>query len=288
MKVSTMFSTKKPVISFEIFPPKPEYPIHTIYDTLEGLKSLNPAFVSITYGAGGSNSSTTFQIAEKVKNDYHMATVSHFTCIGNTRAQVDHALQQLKQIGVENILALRGDYPAGQSQENRPSDYRYAKDLISHIRQDPAFSIGAAAYPEGHIECRDRQLNIEHVKQKASAGADFFITQLFFDNAIYYTFLEDVRKAGVHLPISVGIMPITNGSLVRRICSLCGATIVPALQAILEKYEANPIDMEKAGIEYACNQIRDLIDHQVDGIHLYTMNKYTYARTIMDNLGLNC
>ena len=286
MKISNMFSKGVPVISFEIFPPKPEYPISTIFDTLDGLKSLAPDFVSVTYGAGGTSSVSSFQIAEKVKNEYALETVTHFTCVGAAEAEINSALEQIKKIGVKNILALRGDYPANQSPATMPGDYQYAKDLIAHIKKDPAFCIGAAAYPEGHLECRDSQLNIDYLQQKVLSGADFLITQLFFDNTLYYSFLDSVRKAGISLPITVGIMPVISASQIKRICSLCGASIPSQLAAILDRYGANPYDMEQAGIEYASNQIQDLLSFKVDGIHLYTMNKYKQTRTIMNNVGL--
>lgn len=286
MKISTMFAQQQPVISFEIFPPKPEYPVSTIFETLEGLKSLEPAFVSVTYGAGGSSSATSFLIADKVKNTYGLETLTHFTCVGARQEEVDNSLTHLREIGVENILALRGDFPPNQSAETMPGDYQYAKDLIAHIRQETSLCIGAAAYPEGHLECRAQDLNLAYLQQKVAAGADFFITQLFFDNALYYSFWDAARKAGIDRPISVGIMPVLSAGQIKRICTLCGASIPAQLTAILDRYGANAYDMEQAGIEYACKQIEDLLAHNVDGIHLYTMNKYNQTKTIMTNLNL--
>ena len=286
MKISHMFTTKKPVISFEIFPPKPEYAVSTIFDTLEGLRSLAPDFISITYGAGGGSSSTSFEIAEKVKNEFSMEVLSHFTCVGASAQEVEQSLEELKVMNVENILALRGDLPAGSVDGKHGGEYRYAKDLIAHINRHSDFCIGAAAYPEGHADCQDIVRNIGYLKQKVENGADFFITQLFFDNNIYTAFLEKVRAAGITIPISVGIMPILSASQITRICKLCGASIPVAVSKMIEKYGANPREMEQAGIEYACSQIQDLLDKQVDGIHLYTMNKYKQTYTIMNKLSL--
>lgn len=259
----------------------------TIYDTIQSLKVLKPEFISVTYGAGGSSSATTFDIAKKVKNDYDLETVTHFTCIGASSDEIEESLEKIKKINVENILALRGDQPNNQGDHILPSSkYHYAKDLVTHIKKNHDFCVGGAAYPEGHLDCRDLETNIDHLKQKVNCGTDFLITQIFFDNGIYYDFLDNVRKNAIDVPISVGIMPILNANQIRRICSLCGASIPSKMQAMIEKYGDNSHDMEKAGIEYACEQILDLIDHGVDGIHIYTMNKPSQVSTIVSQTGL--
>ena len=286
MKISDMFARRQAVVSFEIFPPKPEYPVSTLFTTIEALRDLKPDFISVTYGAGGSSSANSFEIADKVKNGYQLETVTHFTCIGSAADAVEQSLEQIKSLNVENILALRGDLPADQSPDNLPGDFPHAKDLIRHINQHPEFCVGAAAYPEGHIECRDMKLNIAYLKQKEECGADFFITQLFFDNSTFYRFLADARKAGVTKPISVGVMPILNAQQIKRICSLCGATIPAKIHALIDKYGGSVHDFEQAGVEYACRQIDDLLQHGVDGIHLYTMNKSQQTKTIMNCVGL--
>ena len=286
MKISDMFQKDQIVVSFEIFPPKQQYPVSTIFDTIQALKGLKPEFISVTYGAGGSSSATTFDIANKVQNEYELETATHFTCIGASRNEIEESLEKIKKINVQNILALRGDLPNNQSDSLSKSAYRYAKDLVAHIKKNHDFCVGGAAYPEGHLDCRDIGANIDHLKQKVNCGTDFLITQIFFDNGIYYDFLDKVRKSGINIPISLGIMPILDAKQIQRICSLCGTSIPLKMQAMIEKYGDNPQDMEKAGIEYACQQIADLVDHKVDGIHIYTMNKSSQVSTIVKQTGL--
>lgn len=284
MKISELFAGK-PVISFEIFPPKPDSPLETVFATLEELKGLKPAYISVTYGAGGSSSARSIEIVDKVKNDYGLETVAHLTCVGATPASIDAVLDSLQALGVENILALRGDPPAGDSAFVPPADgFPYAKDLIGHVRRRGFFSVAAAAYPEGHLECRDVDRDVEYLGQKVAQGVDLLITQLFFDNALFYAFLEKVRRRGIACPVAAGIMPVLSASQIKRITSLCGASIPAGLQRIMDRYGAVPADMEKAGIEYASAQILDLLAHKTDGIHLYTMNKARQTREIMNNI----
>ncbi len=284
MKISELFADK-PVISFEVFPPKPDFPLDTVFTTLEELKGLKPAFISVTYGAGGSSSARSIEIVDKVKNGYGMETVAHLTCVGATPASIDAVLDRLQVLGVENILALRGDPPADGGVFTPPADgFPYAKDLISHVRRRGFFSVAAAAYPEGHLECRDVDRDIEYLVQKVAQGVDLLITQLFFDNALFYAFMEKVRRAGIACPVAAGIMPVLSASQIKRITSLCGASIPAGLQRIMDRYGASPADMEKAGIEYASAQILDLLANKVDGIHLYTMNKAKQTKAIMDNI----
>jgi methylenetetrahydrofolate reductase (NADPH) len=285
MKVAKMFAAGKPVVSFEIFPPKPELPLDTVYSTLEQLRDLKPSFISVTYGAGGSSSSRSIEIVDKVKNYYGMETVAHLTCVGSTRAEIETILSKLQQLGIENILALRGDPPAGETTFVPPADgFGYAKDLITCAKARNFFSIAAAAYPEGHMECQDVDVDIDHLKLKVDQGVDLLVTQLFFDNDYFYAFREKVRNRGINCPISTGIMPVLNVAQIKRITSLCGARIPQKLVRIMEKFGANPADMEKAGIEYASEQIINLIENKVDGIHLYTMNKATQTKKIMANI----
>ncbi len=284
MKINGFFAGK-PVISFEIFPPKPDSPLDTVFTTLEGLKGLKPAFISVTYGAGGSNSARSIEIVDKVKNHYGLETVAHLTCVGATPASIDAVLDRLQALGVENILALRGDPPADDSGFVPPADgFPFAKDLIAHVRQRGFFSVAAAAYPEGHPECQDIGQDVVYLGEKVAQGVDLLITQLFFDNALFYAFLEKARGRGIACPVSAGIMPVLSASQIKRITSLCGASIPAKLQGIMDKYGASPADMEKAGIEYASAQILDLLAHGVDGIHLYTMNKAKQTKAIMDNI----
>jgi methylenetetrahydrofolate reductase (NADPH) len=287
MKISAMFGGEKPVVSFEVFPPKPDLPLETVFATLEELRGLKPAFISVTYGAGGSNSSRSIEIVDKVKNGYGVETVAHLTCVGADRQTIDAVLDRLQGLQIENILALRGDPPTGQDAAVSPdSRFCYAKDLIAHIRRRNFFSIAAAAYPEGHLECRDLDQDIEYLAQKVDQGVDLLVTQLFFDNSFFYTFRDKLAARGIGCPLSAGIMPVLSASQIKRITSLCGSAVPDELARIMARYGAVPAEMEKAGLDYACRQMRDLLDNKVDGIHLYTMNKARQTRTIMDNLGL--
>ncbi|MDR3561709.1 MAG: methylenetetrahydrofolate reductase [NAD(P)H] [Negativicutes bacterium] len=287
MKISAMFGGDKPVVSFEIFPPKPDLPLDTVFKTVEELRSLKPAYISVTYGAGGSSSSRSIEIVDKVKNHYGLETVAHLTCVGATKETIDAVLDRLQELGIENILALRGDPPAGETAFVAPAGgFSYAKDLIAHARQRKFFSIAAAAYPEGHLECRDLAQDIEYLKLKVDQGVDLLVTQLFFDNRYFYAFRDKLASRGIACPMSAGIMPVLNAAQIKRITSLCGAAIPDELSRIMTKYGGFPAEMEKAGLDYACRQMRDLLDNKVDGIHLYTMNKAQQTRTIMHNLGL--
>lgn len=284
MKIKELYKNK-PVISLEIFPPKPETPIDTIYSTIDELSGLKPGFISVTYGAGGSSRAHTVQIADLIKNRYGIEALAHLTCINSSREEVELILNQLRQSNVENILALRGDPPAGES--FKPQDkchYSYAKDLIAHIKESGSFCIGAACYPEGHIECRDKISDLKYLKEKAEQGADFLITQLFFDNNIFYSFLEKLDILGISLPVSAGIMPVINKKQIERITSLCGASIPPKFKRMLDKYGDNPAALKEAGTAYATEQIIDLLSFGVDGIHLYTMNRPETARNIISQV----
>lgn len=284
MKIKELYKNK-PVISLEIFPPKPETPIDTVLDTIDALSDLKPAFISVTYGAGGGTKSHTAKIADIIKNKYNIEALAHLTCIGSTRQDIDSTLEQLRKSNIENIMALRGDFPNGvgpASQEH--AQYRYAKDLIDHIKETDNFCIGAACYPEGHIECPDRVENLKHLRLKADSGADFLITQLFFDNNLYYSFMEKLDILGVDLPVSAGIMPVINKKQIERITGLCGATLPVKFRRILDRYGDNPAALKEAGIAYATEQIIDLLSGGADGIHLYTMNHPEVARKIISHI----
>lgn len=290
MRVSNIFAGARPVLSFEVFPPKPESPIETIYTALGKLRELKPAFISVTYGAGGSTTERSIGIVEKVKHEYGVETMAHLTCVGATPETMDPILDKLEELGVENILALRGDPPAGcDTFTPAAGGFAFARDLIGHIKRRNRFSIAAAAYPEGHLECRNVDQDVEYLKLKVDEGVDLLITQLFFDNGLFYSFLEKARRKGVNAPVSTGIMPVLNANQIKRMTTLCGASIPAKLTRVMEKYGGNPADMEKAGIEYACEQIYDLVQNKVDGIHICTMNKAEQTRAIMENLkGVLC
>lgn len=287
MKLCDLFDREKILVSFEIFPPKQTVTLESIFKTTEGLQTLNPDFISITYGAGGSASDRTLETADKVKNTYHVEALAHLTCINSQKDDIDTVLNQLQAHNIQNILAMRGDYPLDKgSLKNMTTTYPYAKNLIAHIKSQHDFCIAAAAYPEGHLECPNLAEDTVHLKEKVDSGTDFLITQIFFDNAVLYNFLNRIRQANITVPVCAGIMPLLNSRQVARIHSLCRASIPKPLQSIIEKYENSPNDFEKAGIEYACNQITDLMAHKVDGIHLYTMNKLEQSKTIIQETGL--
>lgn len=283
MLIKDVFKQKETVISFEIFPPKVDFPIETVYETINELKDLNPDFISVTYGSGGGNSDRTVEIASLVKNKYGIECLAHLTCISSTFNATREILRLLKETGIDNILALRGDIPNG-FEKNSDMTFAYAKDLVKTIVSNGSFCIGAAAYPEGHMECRDLDKDILHLKEKVDAGVDFLITQLFFDNELFYNFIDKAVKAGINIPISAGIMPVLNKNQIHRITQLSGASLTPKFVRMLDKYENNPDALKEAGIAYATEQIIDLLSWGIDGIHLYTMNKAEVARRIVYNI----
>lgn len=277
MSIVDLFQ-EKTVFSFEVFPPRRNSPIETIYDTLDELRDLKPDFISVTYGAGGGkNNQSTIPIAEHIKKVCEVPSVVHFPCINLTKQDVLEKIEELKNAGIKNILALRGDIPEGK--ENR-GDFRYASDLIAFLKEHGNFHISAACYPEGHIESADRVEDIRYLKNKVDAGAEHLISQLFFENKQFYIFQERCALAGIDVPIEAGIMPVINKRQVLKMASLCGVKVPKKFQNILDKYEDNPIAMRDAGIAYAVDQIVDLVTHGVDGVHLYTMNNPYIARKI--------
>lgn len=277
MKISEIFKDKK-VLSLEIFPPRRTASIDIIYKTLDELKGLNPDFISVTYGAGGSeNNTATLEIASAIKNNYGIESVAHLPCINLNKSEVLNMLEGFKQAGIENILALRGDVNPGFPPQQ---DFRYASDLIAFIRQHGDFNIIGACYPEGHSECPNLADDIRNLKTKVEAGTNQLITQLFFDNSYFYSFRERACNAGINVPIEAGIMPVVNNQQIKRIVSLCGVRLPKKFVTMMERYEHNPAAMRDAGIAYAVDQIVDLLVQGVDGIHLYTMNNAYIARKI--------
>ena len=282
MKINELFESKKVVFSFEIFPPKATSSIDTIYSTLEELKDLKPDYISVTYGAGGSlTKNKTTELSSIVKNKYGVESVAHLTCINSTKEEINIILDDLKFNGIENILALRGDVPEGG---NHKGDFKYAYELISHIKKRGDFNILGACYPEGHVKGRDLKEDMLHLKIKEESGASQFISQLFFDNNHFYNLLEEKEKLGIKSPIQAGIMPVVNKKQIERITSLCGVNMPKKFIKIMERYEYDKEALRDAGIAYAVEQIVDLISSGVDGIHLYTMNNPYVARRIHDNI----
>lgn len=271
-------------ISFEVFPPKKDDEFDGVYSILEELGKLNPAFISVTYGAGGSRSKKTVEIADFIENKLHIPAIAHMTCVGNKRESIDQVLEELKTANVHNILALRGDRPVWMDDEQYNSrDFQHANELISYIRsRDPEFHIVGACYPEKHFEAMSMRADIARLKDKVDAGCEQLITQLFLDNDAYYRFQETCLANGIHVPIHAGIMPITSLKQVETSISLSGTSIPKAFSDIAARYAGNPDDFRKAGIDYAIRQILDLQTYGVDGIHIYSMNKPKTTRTIMD------
>ncbi len=283
--IKDIYKKGKTVFSFEVFPPKKNEEIYNLYKTLDTLKTLNPDFISVTYGAGGSNSKKTASIAAYIKNICEVEPIAHMTAVAMDEPFLQHLLAELQDKGIHNILALRGDRPRDMSDEayhNR--HFRYAEDIIRIIRQQSDVCIAAACYPEMHPESISKESDLQYLKQKVDTGVNFLITQMFFDNQQFYQFREEVARYGIQIPISAGIMPITSAKQLGTSVSLSGTSVPQALSNLVAKYADNPEDMRKAGIEYAIKQIDDLIANDIDGIHLYTMNKAATACEIMNGV----
>ncbi len=276
MKIGEILKQINTSISFEFFPPKNKEGEKQLFETIKKLQLLKPTFVSVTYGAGGSTRDRTRNIVKKIHEETSLTVMAHLTCIGHTKKELLDILEDYKNIGIQNILALRGDIPAGQEDFIFPKDgCKYANELVSLIRENFGdwFSIGVAAYPEGHPESPNLERDIYYFKKKVEAGADFAITQMFFDNKYFYDYLDLCQKEGINIPIIPGIMPITNFKQIRKFALMCGATIPEYLVKKLEKYQDIPEEVEKIGIEYAVEQCEDLLKHNVKGLHFYTLNK---------------
>lgn len=281
MFIKDIFLSKKPVLSFEVFPPKQESGIDGVLASVEEMSSLPIDYMSVTYGAGGSNSKNTARIASHLKNNLSISSLAHLTCVANTKENIQSQLEQYRDLGIENILALRGDKPKDYEGELFPS-YRYASELISAIKDFGGFCVGGACYPECHPDSPNTDTDIENLKIKVDAGADFLVTQMFFDNGAFYSFRDRAAKKGINVPITAGIMPITSAGQIQRMALLSGGAAMPSkFMRIIAKYQDNPQAMKQAGIAYAVDQIIDLVSNDVDGIHLYTMNKPETAEKIV-------
>lgn len=284
MKIKDLYKNK-PVISLEIFPPKPGRALDGVFATIDALSVLRPDFISVTYGAAGGSKAYTVQIADTIKNKYGIEALAHLTCINSTRKEVAAILSQLQKAKIENILALRGDRPADGSPGSQTNwDFVHASDLVAEIKATGGFCIGGACYPEGHTEAANLLADLGNLKRKVMAGVDFLITQLFLENSLFYAFREKLELIGIKVPVSAGIMPVVNKKQIEKITSLCGASIPPKFRRILDKYENNPEALKEAGIAYATEQIIDLLANGVDGIHLYTMNRPEVAKKIFSQI----
>ncbi len=280
MNISELYKNKKTVYSMEVFPPKKTGAIETVYNTLYGLRGLPIDYISVTYGAGGSEQQKgkTAEIAALIKREYGIEPLSHLTCVGSTVEELKETLNTLKENGIQNILALRGDMPAeGEASMAFP----HASDLTAFIKNyDSFFNIAGACYPECHVDAQDLDKDIENLKKKVDAGVTHLTTQLFFDNEVFYSFREKVEKAGINVPIAAGIMPIVKKSQIERTVAMCGASIPTKFARIISKYADSPEALNQAGLSYTVDQITDLVANDVRGVHLYTMNNVETAKYI--------
>lgn len=285
MKISELFLQKRPVVSFEVFPPKPTSTFDSVFDCIKTLQQYRPDFISVTYGAGGSTRGRTLDLAQMIKVNYGVEAVAHLTGVGLDEHQLDQMLDEIEVRGLENILALRGDKPQGDGSSE--SLRYYAADLVSGIaKRSGKFCVAVAAYPECHPESENMESDTHFLKAKLDAGADLMVSQIFFDNDIFYRFLDRIRSAGITQPVTAGIMPVFSAAQIARISSLCGASIPQPLSRLMARYADDPQSMEQAGIDYAAEQISDLISNNADGIHLYTMNRPHLAKNILSSTGL--
>lgn len=282
MKIKDILNQGKVTVSCEVFPPKKDSDFEQVRKAVYEIAALKPAFLSVTYGAGGGTSRSTMRIASEVQKS-GIPALAHLTCVSSTKEEVASLLAGYRENHIENILALRGDIPQGSSFPS-PRQYHFASELVSQIKQAGDFCIGAACYPEGHVECEHREDDIDYLKQKVDSGCDFLTTQMFFDNNIFYNFLYRVLAKGIHVPVIAGIMPVTNSRQIKRICALSGTALPQRFRMIVDKFADRPEAMKQAGIAYATEQIIDLISNGVSAVHIYTMNKPDVAGKIMENL----
>ncbi|AKF81244.1 methylenetetrahydrofolate reductase [Myxococcus fulvus] len=275
-----------PCFSFEFFPPKTDEGVANLLRTLEDLAPLEPGFVSVTYGAGGSTRDRTLELVTRIKQQTGIEAMAHLTCVGHTREELRDVLQRLADAKLDNVLVLRGDPPQGQTTfQPTEGGFSYASELVQFIREeDFNFCLGGACYPEGHVETASRDDDLRHLKAKVDAGLDFVVTQLFFDNAFYFDFVERARRAGINIPIVPGIMPITNYEQVQRFTRMCGATVPMRLGLQLERVKDQPEALVQLGVAHATVQCMELLSRGVPGIHFYTLNKSPATRMIVSAL----
>jgi methylenetetrahydrofolate reductase (NADPH) len=274
-------------ISFEFFPPKTTDGLPEVFQAIGRLKPFRPDFVSVTYGAGGSTRAFTEEITMRVKEEAEVEVMAHLTCVGQTKGEVHGVLQRLESAGIDNVIALRGDPPRGQ-EGFVPTEggFKHATELIEHIRRGFRFGVAAACYPEGHVESPDPATDLEHTKLKVSKGAEFLITQLFYDNGYFFDFMDRARRAGINVPIIPGVLPILSTRQIRRFTALCGARIPPALDRQLDKFADDDDAVRDLGVEYATEQVKELWDNGVAGVHFYVLNRTYSVSKILTNLGL--
>ncbi len=286
MKISCILKEKKPTISFEVFPPKTEMGFNSVKTATEEIARLKPAFMSVTYGAGGGTSKYTLDIAKNIKESYGVPTLAHLTCVSSSKETVKSKIEEIKNAGVQNVMALRGDIPEQLLGADRSHwDYKHAVDLIYELKQSGNdFCIGGACYPEIHPESQTQAEDINYLKQKVDAGCDFLTTQMFFDNNLLYNFLYKIREAGINVPVIAGIMPITNANQLERAIKLSGSFVPQRFKSLVDKFGGNCDAMKQAGIAYATDQIIDLYANGITCVHVYSMNKPDVAEKIKSNL----
>ena len=282
MTIREILQNKRPTLSFEVFPPKKESAFEAVQASALEIARLQPDFMSVTYGAGGGTSRYTAEIASLIQKETGTPAIAHLTCVTSKREKVRSVLEEIQEHDIENVLALRGDIPEDGHTE---SDYRFASELIEEIRTHaPSLCIGAACYPEGHVESASQREDLKHLKNKIDKGVDFITTQMFFDNNRFFHFLYRLRDMGVTTPVLAGIMPITNAAQIKRAQVMSGAALPRQFTTLLDRYADNPAAMEQAGILYAAGQIIDLIANHVNGVHIYTMNKPQVAKKLQDEV----
>lgn len=277
-----------PVISFETFPPKDDEDgakLEKLLHHLEILKKYNPAFVSVTYGAGGTTQNTSLNILKRIQKDLELTVMPHFTCVNNSKERVKSYLKEIQDLGIKNILALRGDIPEGVEQEH--FDFHYANNLVDFIKSETQLSIGVAGYPECHIDCENLALDLKNLKRKVDAGADVIYTQMFFDNDKLFSFIDLARNIGISIPIIPGILPIMSYPQLERMLSMARVSVPKTLMAQLEKYKDNTEDIKKVGVEFSSCQCQQLIDTKTEGLHFFTLNTSSSISQILDNLSLD-
>ncbi len=286
MKIINLLTQEKLSLSFEVFPPKTETNFESVKVATEEIAKLHPAFMSVTYGAGGGTSKYTLDIAKNIKEMHGVPTLAHLTCVSSSKEMVQQKIEEIKTAGIQNVMALRGDIPAGMEDADRSHwDYQYAIDLIRELKNSNAdFCIGGACYPEVHPESHSQKDDIKHLKEKVDAGCDFLTTQMFFDNNLFYNFLYKIRETGITVPVIPGIMPITNANQIERALKLSGSFMPQRFKSIADKFGADPAAMKQAGIAYATDQIIDLYANGIQNVHVYSMNKPEVAEKIQCNL----
>jgi methylenetetrahydrofolate reductase (NADPH) len=285
MKIIDKLSGKTPAFSFEFFPPKDEAGVDRLFETVARLKAFDPAYVSVTYGAGGSTRRLTVDLVRRIKREVGLEAMAHLTCVGATRLEIESVLDQLREGGIDNVLALRGDPPKGEASFVKSAEgFGYASELTEFIASKYDFCLAGACYPESHPESASLELDLRHIKRKVEAGVQVLVTQLFFDSSSYFSFVARARAAGIEVPVIAGIMPITNVSQIKRFTAMCGASIPASLLARLEAVGTDAAAVQAIGVEHATAQCRELIAGGAPGIHFYTLNRSPATVEVLERL----